>query len=168
MSKAAAAIDIAGDVAAPKGSKKKLLMIIAATVVLAGGGGAWFFLKPAPDAAAKAKKQAVVKLPALYVPMEPPFVVNFEASSQARFLQLAVQVMTRDPKVAEELKANEPAIRNDLLLLYGQQTVDSVNNIEGKEKLRAKTLDTVRHVIAEEGGKPETVEAIYFTSFVMQ
>jgi flagellar FliL protein len=168
MSQAAVAPDAPGETAAPKGSKKKLMIIVAAVVAVAGGGATWFLMKPSAAAAEKAKHAAVIKLPALYYPMEPPFVVNFQAGGQARFLQLAVQVMTRDPHVVEELKSNDPAIRNDLLLMYGTQTIESLNNLEGKERLRAATLDAVREVIVAEGGKPESVEAVYFTSFVMQ
>lgn len=168
MSQAAVAPDAAGESAAPKASRKKLLIIIAAAVVLAGGGGAWFLVKPGEAAAEQGKKEAAVKLPAQYYAMEPPFVVNFENAGQARFLQLAVQVMTRDPHVIEQLKANDPAIRNDLLLLFGTQSIESVNHLEGKEKLRAATLQAVRKVVAAEGGEAESVEAVYFTSFVMQ
>jgi flagellar FliL protein len=168
MSQAAVAPDAPGETAAPKGSKKKLMIIAAAVVVVAGGGAAWFLMKPSATSADKAKHTHAIKLPALYSPMEPPFVVNFQTGGQARFLQLAVQVMTREPHVVEVLKSNDPAIRNDLLLMYGTQTIESVNNLEGKERLRAATLDAVRKVVAAEGGKPESVEAVYFTSFVMQ
>ena len=39
---------------------------------------------------------------------------------------------------------------------------------EGKEKLRAAALEAIRKIVAAEGGKPEELEAVYFTSFVMQ
>jgi flagellar FliL protein len=39
---------------------------------------------------------------------------------------------------------------------------------EGKERLRAEALKTVQRVVGSGGGKPERVEAVYFTSFVMQ
>jgi flagellar basal body-associated protein FliL len=34
--------------------------------------------------------------------------------------------------------------------------------------LRAQTLEVVRGVLKKEGGKSADVEAVYFTSFVMQ
>jgi flagellar protein FliL len=168
MSQAAVAAETPADAVAPKGSKKKLIIIALAVVLVGGAAGAYFMLKGGKDDAKTAKHEAAPKLPALYYAMEPPFVVNFPNGGQARFLQLAVQVMTRDPKVAEQLKANDPAIRNDLLLLYGVQTVDGLGSLEGKEKLRRDTLDAVRKIIVAEGGKAEAVENVYFTSFVMQ
>ena len=82
-------------------------------------------------------------------------------------LQL-IQVMSRDPATIEIIKSNDPVIRNDLLLLFGNQQYSTVSTREGKERLRAEALKTVQRVIASGGGKSERVEAVYFTSFVMQ
>jgi len=76
--------------------------------------------------------------------------------------------MTRDPPTVELLKANDPAVRNDLLLLLGNQKSSVLGTRDGKEHLRADALAAIRHVIEGAGGKPDKVEAIYFTSFVMQ
>jgi len=85
-----------------------------------------------------------------------------------RFLQVTVQLASRDPGTIEILKANDPVVRNDLLLLFGNQKYSVIATRDGKEQLRAQALATVRKVIAAAGGKPERVEAVYFTSFVMQ
>jgi len=76
--------------------------------------------------------------------------------------------MSRDPATIEVLKANDPVVRNDLLLLFGGQKYSVVSTREGKEGLRQQTLAAVRKIVAGAGGKPEKVEAVYFTSFVMQ
>jgi flagellar FliL protein len=85
-----------------------------------------------------------------------------------RFLQVSAQIMTRDPKTLEELKVADPIIRNDLLLLLGNQNYTTISSREGKEKLRQLALEAVRKVVTNAGGKASKVEAIYFTSFVMQ
>jgi flagellar FliL protein len=157
--------------AAPRKSKKGLLIIIISVVVLAGGGAGAYFAFFSKDASPKEKAAhaaPVVKLPAQFVEMDPPFVVNFEPGSSSRFLQIAVQMMTRSPEMAEFLKHNSPIIRNDLLLLFGNKRPEDVTTQEQKEALRASALDAVRKIVTEEGGKPEEVEAVYFTSFVMQ
>lgn len=105
--------------------------------------------------------------PANYVPLEPPFVVNFEGVGPAKFLQIAVEVMTRKPEAAEHIKKHMPVIRNNLVLLFGSQTYDKVNTLKGKEDLRAAALAEVQKILEEETGDP-TIEALYFTSFVMQ
>jgi flagellar protein FliL len=152
-------------------SKKMLIIIIAAVVVLLGGGGAAFFLlKGGKDKGAEhaEAEKAAPKAPAVYIPLDPPFTVNFESVSNARFLQIAVQLMTRDPEMVEFVKANIPAIRNDLLLLFSQQTAPGLSNVEGKEKLRAAALEAVRNIVAAEGGHPDKIEGLYFTTLVMQ
>jgi flagellar FliL protein len=153
------------------GAKKKPLLIIAiiALVVLAAGGGAWFFLGESdPKKAHAGKSEAAVKAPPIYIALDPPFVVNFEAEQLVRFLQVTVQVMTRDPETAEIVKVNDPVVRNDLLLLLSNQHYDTISSAAGKEKLRTLALGAVKKVVTSAGGKAEKIEAVYFTSFVMQ
>ncbi len=120
------------------------------------------------------KKKAVKKdkdaprAQALYVTLEPPFVVNFPPGKPAKFLQISMDIMTRDPAMAQFLKDNNPLLRNDLLMLFGNQEYESVVAPEGRESLRTLALETVRGVVKKEGGKPADVEAVYFTSLVMQ
>jgi flagellar protein FliL len=116
----------------------------------------------------KKGKKAEVKAPALYVKYEPPFVVNFEAKGVMRFLQISMEVMTRDAPTSEVIKLHEPKIRNNMLMLLGSQTYDTLSSMEGKEGLRKQALETIAKVVEDEGGEGKKVEDIYFTSFVMQ
>jgi flagellar FliL protein len=149
-------------------SGKGLIMIILAVLVLGGGGlGAWFMFGGKPDAK-DAKKEVVEKLPPRYINLDPPFVVNFEAESMVRFLQVTIGVMTRDPAIEAIVKENDPRVRNDLLMILGNQTYATVSTLEGKETLRKRCLDSVRSIDKENGGDDAKVEALYFTAFVMQ
>jgi len=162
-------LEAAAEEAAPKRKGKTLLIVmVLAVVLLAGGGaGAWFMLAPHGKQKKAEVKQEPLS-PALYVALDPPFVVNFEADQAVRFLQVTVQVMSRDQPTLDLLKANDPVVRNDLLLLFGNQKYATISTSAGKEQLRADSLQAVRKVVAGAGGKPDLVEAIYFTSFVMQ
>ena len=77
---------------------------------------------------------------------------------------------SRDGTLAylRQLADNDPRIRNDLLLILGNQNYESVSKLEGKEELRKRCLDAVRTVVKDSGGESAKVEALYFTSFVMQ
>src|SRR5580658_2974274 len=157
----------------PRKKKGKLLFIIIALVLIGGGVGAWLMLKPKPnsetaDAGAPAEKAAAPKTAALYFKFDPAFVVNFGGEGSARYLQVMVEAMTRDPPTLEMIKNNEPAVRNDLVLLFSSQDNAALMSPEGKEKLRNATLEAVRKIIAAEGGDPKLVEGVYFTSFVIQ
>jgi flagellar FliL protein len=160
------------DAAAAPARKRSwlLLAVISAVSVSAAAGGGWFFLgRGKPQNGKEAHAPASVPAgPALYAALDPPFVTNFEADQIVRFLQVTVQVMSHDPATMELIKANDPAIRNDLLLLFGNQKYADLSSRSGKEQLRAQALECVRHIVAAVGGTPQRVEALYFTSFVMQ
>ncbi len=157
------------DAAKPKGGKKGLIIAVVVAVVLAGGGFAAFKLLGGKEDPAKKKETVKTELvPPRYVTLDPPFVVNFEAESAVRFLQVTVGLMTRDLEIEKLVKENDPRIRNDLLLILGNQPYAALSTREGKEDLRKSCLETVRTVIKESGAEPDKLEALYFTSFVMQ
>jgi flagellar FliL protein len=177
---AAAAAAVKVEAGSAKKKSKLPLIIIAAVVVLGGGAGAYFAFKPKPAAAAaggqpaaaekpeKAEKPGAKKSVPVYYKFDPAFVVNFGGEGSARYLQVTVEAMSRDPKVLEELKNDEPAVRNDLVMLFSGQDNATLMSNEGKEKLRASTLEVVRKVLNSEGANGKEVEAVYFTSFVIQ
>jgi flagellar FliL protein len=118
---------------------------------------------------AKDKKPAKAdKGPAIYQTLDPAFVVNFnDVDGTMRFLQISMEVSTRDADVIEAIKTHMPVIRNNLVILFSSQTVQSLSTREGKEKLRADALAEVQQVMKDNIKKPG-VEAVYFTNFVMQ
>lgn len=152
----------------PKSRKKALLMAGLAIVLIGGGAGGYFFWvgqkakpavsKPAPQAAA----------PLQFFSLEPPFVANFEGIQGFRFLQVQVRIATRHLPTLELLTANEPILRNDLLMLFSGQNAEALSTAAGKEKLRSDALALVRQVVKTAGGDPKTVDSVLFTSFVMQ
>ncbi len=161
---------------APK-SKSKLLMIIAGVVLLLGASGAATLAvtgmlsgdsEHASEAARNgAGKPNKAKDPLSYVALDPPFVVNFNSDTDIRFLQISLELGTRDPVVADSIKEHRPAIRNSLVMLFSSQDPQVLNTREGKEKLREQTLTEVQKVLKQETGAPG-VENVFFTSFVMQ
>ena len=142
-----------------------LVSVIAAA--LAGGGAAWFFVsRAAPHAEADAAAVEPPKAPAQYIPIEPAFVVNL-ADEEVRYLQVEIQVVTREPDAAAAMKTHMPMIRNRLLLLFSQQKATELRTREDKERLQSEALAEVQAVLTEQTGKPG-VEALLFTSFVSQ
>lgn len=161
----------AGDApAAPANSKMLVILLCSVLAAGAAGGGVYFMTSKqgADTHASDDDHDSKPKPPATYLKFDPPFVVNFENRGMMRFLQVSVEVMTRDAATAELIRLHDPKLRNDLLMLLGSQTYDTISTREGKERLRGEALQVVHDVIAAEGGKPEKVEQLYFTSFVMQ
>ncbi len=172
MANAAAAAPAEGATegeAPPKKGQHKLIIIAVSALVLVGGGvGGFLYWKSSSSKHAEEHKKAEPKLPAVFVPLDPPFVVNFQTADAVRFLQVEVRLAAKDAETAELLKQNDPIVRNDLLMLFGNQDITQLVARNGKEKLRADSLQTVRNVIKNVGGEPAKVDNVYFTSFVMQ
>lgn len=156
------------------GSKLKMIIIIAVVVVLllvAGIGAALFFTgafsAKKGGGGANAAHAAVAKHPPIYFSIQPAMVVNFQNPTQARYLQVAIDVMARDPKVIKEVKNNMPAIRNRLIILLSAQHYDRISTPDGKQKLRKEVRDSINAVLKEAGASGQ-IEQVYFTNFVMQ
>lgn len=153
-------------VATPKKKGKGLLIGLIVLILLgAGGGAAYFFLFA--HHADKSAKPVPVAVKSIYLEMDPAFVVNLADSEQTRYLQVEVQLLTHEESSAEAIKLHMPRIRNDLLLLFSQQTVSGLSTLAGKKALEQAALASVQKVMTQETGKPD-VAAVYFTSFVMQ
>src|SRR5262249_7313143 len=103
-------LNAAPEAQAAPNSKQRLIIGIISVLLLRGGGvGAWLMLGHNDTAHGKkgAVKPKEPPAPPLYVALDPPFVVNFEGDQLVRFLQITVQVMTREPATVELLKAND-------------------------------------------------------------
>jgi flagellar protein FliL len=169
-----------GAPAEKKGGAMKLIIIINAVVVLVliGVVVAMFMLKGGEDkkdsevladeehATDAVAESGVVKMP-IYIPLNPPFVVNLENQEQVSFLQVEMEVMTYDPAVEEAMKVHASRIRSELLLLLGSKQYHEISNIEGKRKLSQEAIAEIQKIL-QETGTVGTVQALYFTSFVMQ
>jgi|SRR5690554_328123 len=105
---------------------------------------------------------------AQYLALSPPFVVNLdESAAGSRYLQVEVQLVTRDPAAVETVMHHAPGLRARLLMLFAQQTYEGLATREGKEALQADALEEARALMLTETGHAH-VEALLFTSFVTQ
>lgn len=155
----------------PKGRGKTLVLIIAAVVVAAAaaGGGAWFFLRKGDTAHAKTPpKTAAVPAPAQYFAMDPPFVVNLNGPIDGpRYLQVEIQLVSRNPEEAKLITENAPAIRARLLMLLSGVQAGEIADVAGRQKLQKSALAEAQKVMSAETGK-KCIEDLLFTSFVTQ
>jgi len=117
--------------------------------------------------AAEAKGHDKPAGPALYLPLEPAFVVNFQKADALSYLQVGVTLMAHDPAAIQAAKDTDPVIRNALVMLFSSQDYTALADTAGKQKLQAKALASVQKIVEDKLGRPG-VDALYFTSFVMQ
>jgi flagellar FliL protein len=104
-----------------------------------------------------------------YVSMSPPFVGNYalDGSPKLHVYKADVALKVTGPEAAAAVKKQDPLIRNQLVALFAQQTVDSLSNVESKEKLRQEALKQVQQVMNDEEGKP-VVEDLLFNNLIVQ
>ncbi|MDO5611079.1 MAG: flagellar basal body-associated FliL family protein [Pseudomonadota bacterium] len=152
--------------AAPKKKSKLtlILLMVLPTLIGAGGAAAWFIFAQ-PQAATHGAP--VKKKDALFLALDPAFVVNLNDERGSRYLQADIQVMTRDAKTLAALDKQQPVLRNKLLMLLSQQSPHALNDRAAKEKLQQLALAEIRTVLKSEG-LPDAAEAVIFTSFVIQ
>ena len=153
---------------APRKKKSNLLLIGALVVLAAGGAGGWVMMKGGHGAAGEASAtEAARSKPAVYLQLDPAFVVNFQDEAALRFLQIGVTVMSHDPEAIAAAKEADPEIRNALLMLFSAQDMKSLSDVKGKQKLQSAALAEVQRVLKSKIGRPG-VDAVLFTSFIMQ
>jgi flagellar FliL protein len=105
--------------------------------------------------------------PALYAPLDPPFVVSFDEEDGARFLQLTLQAMARSEETIAAIKLHAPAIRNSVLHKLSGYELHVLNTQAGKEQLRHELLDAANEILAKNDVE-HGIEELYFTSLVVQ
>jgi flagellar protein FliL len=156
------------------------VFVLCLAAVVAGGyinaalhPGPQFEMTPAGQLTLKKEVDAHGKVaagapkPAIYYAFDPPFVVSFEDEAAVRFLQVQVEVMSREQTAIDGVQQHSPVIRNNLLNVINARDYKTLLTTEGKEKLRQDCLKEAQKVLQKETGSPG-IEDLYFTSFVVQ
>lgn len=161
---------------APVKSRKGLWVALSLVglLVLGGGGAAAYFFVFA-DSAAMSRMAAgegrdsaePTRQPPIYFSLDPPFISNLAGTGGRRFMQITVQLMARDSAVIAAVQRHEPVVRNDLVMLFSDQTLESIDSAAGREALRHDSLEAVRRILRE-NDEPAELEDLFFTSFIVQ
>ncbi|CAM3623912.1 flagellar basal body-associated protein FliL [Pseudomonas wadenswilerensis] len=104
-----------------------------------------------------------------YISLTPPFVGNYalDGGSKLRVYKADVALRVNSDAAAAAVRHHEPLIRNQLVALFTQQNLESMSNVEAKEKLRQEALKQVQQVLETEEGKP-TVDDLLFNNLIVQ
>ena len=179
--------------AAPK-TKTKLLVIIGIAVlvlVLVGGGGIYLLTKKKADQGEedtgdepakeeKAKKAKNSEAPPVYVKLE-PFTVKLQSDGQDAYLQTTPELKVLEEHTGEKVKQYMPEIRHHILLILAAKKPSDLATPQGVQQLANEIRDDVNGVIGEPRRKPKAagapadkagpddpVQAVMFTSFIVQ
>nr|WP_218646553.1 flagellar basal body-associated protein FliL [Pseudomonas umsongensis] len=122
---------------------------------------------PMAAVAEEAKEEVAPKVN--YVTLSPPFVGNYglDGTPKLKVYKADVALRVTGDEAAKAVKANEPLIRNQLVALFAQQSTETMNNVEAKEKLRQEALKQTQQIMNDETGKP-VVEDLLFNNLIIQ
>lgn len=126
---------------------------------------------PAPAAAigdpAAALPAVKPDMDIFYHHVQPEFVVNLPGTGRARFLMVEMSIATDDEKAMEVIDEHQPELRNDLLMLLGEQDPAKLAGNEGKLALRSDAAAVVDGLV-ERHYAPGRIRDVYLTRFVIQ
>ena len=155
------------------GKMKMIVLAVGAILLLAVGlfaGPAIMNMISPPD---EVDEDALVEDapttdPALYTSLHPPLVINFKDEfGDSHFMQITMEVMARDQDAINSVRDHAPVVRNSLILLYSGAVYEEVTTRDGKEQMLADGLAEIQRVMEETAGEAG-IEAVYFTSLVIQ
>lgn len=149
--------------AAPAKESKKMLFIIIGVIVLLGGGGAAAWLM---SQGGHGDKEAHVEppKPPVFVPLE-TFTVNLQGSEQ--YLQTDITLQVTDQAQIDTIKLYMPLVRSRLLGLLSSKQADELSTPEGKKQLTQEIVAQMKKPFHPKG-KPQEVNDVLFTTFVIQ
>lgn len=156
-----------GDTPSPRQKGKGLIIAMVVALVVVVGVCAYALIKLRHTGTATGAVAAAPQQPALYLPLDPAFVVNFQNQQSPGYLQVGVTLMAHDAAAIDAAKNDAPVVRNALVLLFSNQNYADISSTAGKQKLREEALQAVQKVVKGSLGRPG-IDALYFTSFVMQ
>ena len=124
---------------------------------------------PAPTDEEAADESAVDSSdPEIFQSLHPPLIVNFKDSAgNSHYMQITMEVMSRDQETINAVRDHTPVIRNALILHFGGADYDFIITREGKEQMLADALAEIQSVMEERYGDTG-VEEVYFTSLIIQ
>lgn len=182
--------------AAKKKPKLLLFIIIGVTVLVLGGGAATFMLlnKSAPvdeddEEAVATEKKRSKKEPAaapVFVKLE-PFTVKLQVEQQDAYLQATPELRVLDVPVGDRVKQYTPEIRHKVLLLMSGKKASELGTPQGVQRLSNEMRSEINLIIdgpkprpkgkaaaeqpaepSDQAGADDSVQAVLFTSFIIQ
>ena len=99
-----------------------------------------------------------------YVPLE-SILVNLEG--RRHYLRVDIQLLVENAEEGEKIKANMPAIRHSLIMLFSGRNPEQVSEVIERERLRQSAKEEIKKVLgryhADKGFKD-----LFFTDFMVQ
>jgi flagellar FliL protein len=102
-----------------------------------------------------------------YVSLVPALVGNFGSGAKLKFYKADIALRVSGAAAEGKVKYHEPLIRNQLVMLFSQQTEEGIAAPGAKETLRQEALKQVQEILAQEEGQP-LVDDLLFNNLIIQ
>lgn len=140
--------------------KKLLLLLIIGVVIIILAGSVIAVLSTLKGGGEKAKEKSSKEM--VIYSME-PVVVNLFDPTGKRYLQVSFSFELRDKKLEEEIKNNEPKIRDIIISILSTKTPEDVLQPEAKDLIKAELLQKINSAMGE-----EVISNIYITQYIVE
>lgn len=116
---------------------------------------------------AEEEKKEGTALQVIYHSLVPALVGNFGVGPKLKFYKADISLRVSGAEAEAKVTHHEPLIRNQLVMLFSQQTEESLATPDAKETLRQEALKQVQQVLSDEEGQP-LVEDLLFNNLILQ
>lgn len=145
--------------------------IISGEVVLRAFLALLLFLTLSPlalaEEAAKAEGGKDEASKVMFVDLTPALVGNYGSGPKLKYFKADIALKVTGKEAKDKVEHHEPLVRNQLIMLFAQQTDDTLGSVDAKEKLRQEALKQIQTVLNEEEGKP-LVDDLLFNNLIVQ
>ncbi len=102
-----------------------------------------------------------------YIDLVPSLVGNYGAGPRLKYFKADISLKVTGTEAQDKVTRHEPLIRNQLVMLFSQQTDDTLGSSEAKEKLRQEALKQVQQALNGEEGAA-LVDDLLFNNLIVQ
>lgn len=149
-----------GEERPPKKRRKLLFLILFLIVLLVAGGGAWYFLLDgkipflgsdtppevvSTDGVPKARTQVLGNV----VPL-PAFTVNLADPLGRRVLHINISLEVASADVIEELRRQEPRVRDAIILLLSSKSYGDIATADSKLVLKSEIASRMNQLLGDQ------------------
>jgi flagellar FliL protein len=149
---------------------KWIIVAIAAVTILSGGVLGYILLKPSP-AAQDPKPPSPVNIGktdsrngelSQIIPLE-SFVVNLNDPGGKRYLKTTISLESSNKGFSEEVQAENPRIKDAVVMILSSKSLADIQGIEGKISLRKELIIKINTILQK-----TRIRNLYFTDFYIQ
>lgn len=151
--------------AAPPAAGKQKIIIMAVAGLVAGAAAGLFGVGPivAKKVAAAPHEPKPEKVVSPVTHEFQNIVLNPANSGGNRFLMVSVAFELKDGAAEQTMKDREPEIRDRILALLGQKTIEELTDIKQRDAVKEQVLEVVRPLFPN-----DAVRKVFFPQFVIQ